>query len=334
MSFGYIFNKDTCARVETAEQPVSVPDTKIEIISYEKLAPTGEDRLVFDLVNAPPAYANALRRCLLSWVPSIAIEDVCVCDNTGIVPDELLAHRLGLIPLNVRPSFLDAVEGETDPESKDPHKTILLGLHVMGGEGPEPNLEGVESSWEGKMPPFYTGPSGMVLSDHLVWMPFPEQIGVIPRFDTLHKGVPIAKLRPGQRIELYARAVKSNGLDHAKYQPVATAFYRLVPRVEVSEAINRRAKELLVEKCPMKVFDIEDEELVIRDVRKCTACRECINTIRLSTYVTVGKEAGRFEFTVESVGVVPAPELVSDALKMLQQKCEELKQAVDEAART
>lgn len=332
MSFSYVLNEDTCARVESAEMAPPVPDTRIVVRSYEILAPTGEDRLVFDLIGAPAPYANALRRCLLSWTPSIAIEDVSICDNDGIMPDEILAHRIGLIPLNARPTLLEPTEGETDPDSKDPKVTLLFGLHVIGGDGPEPNLEGVEASWEGRLPPFYTGPSGMVTSDHLVWMPFPEQIGSMPHIAALHGGVPITKLRPGQCIELYARAVRSNALDHAKYQPVSTAFYRLVPRVEVSDTINNRAKELLVQTCPMGVFDIEDGDLIVREPRKCTACRECIRSRRLSEYVKVGKEAGIFEFTVESVGVRPAPELVKEALDLLKEKCCELKAAVSSAS--
>ena len=328
MSFSFLLNEDTCARVETAEFVPPVPETRIVIRSYEQLATTGEDRLVFDLIGAPAPYANALRRCLLSWTQSIAIEDVWMCQNDGIMPDEILAHRIGLIPLNARPTLLEPTKGETDPDSKDWKTTLLFGLNVIGGDGPEPNLEGVDSTWEGRLPPSYTGPSGMVTSDHRIWMPFPEQIGAMPRVSALHSGVPITKLRPGQCIELYARAVRSNCFDHAKYQPVSTAFYRFVPRVEVSEKINKRAKELLVETCPMGVFDIEDGDIVVRDPRKCTACRECIRNRRLSDYVKVGKEAGILEFTVESVGVRPAPELVKEALDLLKDKCAELKAAV------
>jgi len=53
----------------------------------------------FTLSGATPAFANSLRRAMISEVPSLAIEDVRIYDNTSALFDEMLAHRLGLIPL-------------------------------------------------------------------------------------------------------------------------------------------------------------------------------------------------------------------------------------------
>lgn len=55
--------------------------------------------LEFDLIGISPAIANAFRRLMLSEVPSMAIEKVYIYNNTSIIPDEVLAHRFGLIPL-------------------------------------------------------------------------------------------------------------------------------------------------------------------------------------------------------------------------------------------
>ena len=40
-----------------------------------------------------------MRRLLISDVPSMAIEKVYMYNNTSIIQDEVLSHRLGLIPL-------------------------------------------------------------------------------------------------------------------------------------------------------------------------------------------------------------------------------------------
>jgi DNA-directed RNA polymerase I and III subunit RPAC1 len=53
----------------------------------------------FDMIGVTPAIANAFRRLMLSEVPSMAIEKVYIYNNTSIIPDEVLAHRFGLIPL-------------------------------------------------------------------------------------------------------------------------------------------------------------------------------------------------------------------------------------------
>lgn len=58
-----------------------------------------ELELEFDLIGVTPALANAFRRLMISEVPSMAIEKVHIYNNTSIIQDEILAHRLGLIPL-------------------------------------------------------------------------------------------------------------------------------------------------------------------------------------------------------------------------------------------
>lgn len=65
-----------------------------------------ERELVFDMVGISPAIANTFRRILIAEVPTIAIERVDMYNNTSIIQDEVLAHRLGLIPLNIDPRVM------------------------------------------------------------------------------------------------------------------------------------------------------------------------------------------------------------------------------------
>lgn len=47
--------------------------------------------------------ANAFRRILIAEVPTMAIETVYIFQNTSVIQDEVLAHRLGLIPIKADP---------------------------------------------------------------------------------------------------------------------------------------------------------------------------------------------------------------------------------------
>lgn len=59
-----------------------------------------EFKIEFVLENCDISLANSLRRILLAEIETIAIHNVKVYENTSSLPDEYIAHRLGLIPLN------------------------------------------------------------------------------------------------------------------------------------------------------------------------------------------------------------------------------------------
>lgn len=51
------------------------------------------------LENVPVSVANSIRRAIISYVPTLAIDKVIIFRNDSIMNDDILAHRLGLIPL-------------------------------------------------------------------------------------------------------------------------------------------------------------------------------------------------------------------------------------------
>lgn len=90
----------------------------------------------FSVIGVDASIANAFRRILLAEVPSLCIENVYINNNTSIIQDEVLAQRLGLIPLQANPEGLrwmkwvkKATSGETESRLSD-YNTVILELKV------------------------------------------------------------------------------------------------------------------------------------------------------------------------------------------------------------
>ena len=78
-----------------------------------------EQKISVKLQGIPLQYANALRRICLNGVPIFAIDTVDILENSSIIADEGIAHRLGLIPLKTEFSAI---------ESKNESDRIILTL--------------------------------------------------------------------------------------------------------------------------------------------------------------------------------------------------------------
>jgi DNA-directed RNA polymerase I and III subunit RPAC1 len=64
----------------------------------------------FDMIGVDAALTNAIRRILISEVPTMAIEKVYLMQNTSVIQDEVLAHRMGLIPIFADPRRFKMIE--------------------------------------------------------------------------------------------------------------------------------------------------------------------------------------------------------------------------------
>ena len=309
-SFYAVNNEEQVPIMAGTEEPLAgnflenmEKNMEIKILSLD------EEECVFDLIGVDASVANALRRVLLAEVPTIAIEDVFIESNTSIIQDEVLAHRLGLIPIKVDPNAFedfDANDGPTDLN------TIVFKLEAFCEEDPEKNSEENTKT---------------VYSGDFEWIPqgnqeekFPDGIGPV------HDNITVALLRPGQHIRLEAHCRKGIGKDHTKYSPSATASYRLLPKIDFAEPIKGDLAEELKEMCPMNVFDIEDlgskggKTAVVSRPRDCTMCRECIRKEGWTDRVQLKRVADHFIFRVESVGSISPEKIVQSAIGVLREK--------------
>ncbi|MBI3859931.1 MAG: DNA-directed RNA polymerase subunit D [Thaumarchaeota archaeon] len=135
------------------------------------------------------SYANAVRRFCLSEVPSMAIDDVVILENSSVLYDEILAHRLGMVPIRTD------LERYILPEACDCgsplgcHKCRVL--FVLDAKGKDK---------------VSTVHSGDLVSEDREIRPVSEAI-------------PLVKLAQGQSVKLEAYARLGRGKEHAKWQP-------------------------------------------------------------------------------------------------------------------
>ena len=142
-----------------------------------------EEKISVKIKGVPVQYANALRRICLNGAPIYAVESVDVLENTSVLADEGLAHRIGLIPL------------KTDLESsKDGSETDKIMLTLDSGISDETRT---------------------ILSGDLK----SQDPNVIPTSND----IPIVTLAPNQSLKIEAHARLGKGTEHAKWNSANVA---------------------------------------------------------------------------------------------------------------
>ena len=68
---------------------------------------TDDKKISIKIKGVSLEYANALRRICLNGVPVFAIDTIDIIENTSVIADEDLAHRLSMIPLRTELSRSD-----------------------------------------------------------------------------------------------------------------------------------------------------------------------------------------------------------------------------------
>ena len=146
-------------------------DLSLEIINEN------EQKVSVKIKGVPIQYANALRRICLNGVPIYAVESIDVLENSSVLADEGIAHRVGLIPL------------KTDLEaSKDGNENDKIMLTIDSGVSEETRT---------------------ILSGDLK----SQDNNVIPTSND----IPIVTLAPGQSLKFEAYARLGKGIEHARW---------------------------------------------------------------------------------------------------------------------
>ncbi|GMI09849.1 hypothetical protein TrVE_jg7417 [Triparma verrucosa] len=305
------------------------------------------NELVCLLSNIDVSIANAIRRILLADVPTMAIETVYIDQNTSITHDEVLSHRLGLMPVLADPTEFE-VGGDEDTD----WNTLVFRLDVTCPPAPPPpppsSAPSAPPTPSSETPPttatrlaqkhLSTPPPPPknflpVYSHSLEWIPCGDQSTRLLIPPKIMSDILITKLRPNQKITLEAHCKKSNGTDHAKFSPVCTASYRMLPVIKMLDNVRGEDAEELctLEPGVFKLIEKDGEvEAVIDDPMKCTMSRNYLMNPRLKSKIKIERSGRDFIFCIESVGQVEPKKLLKRAVQILKEKGERLVRVLEE----
>ncbi len=205
-------------------------DINVEVIEHSR------DVLKIVLHNVPVKIANSIRRSVMSLVPTLAVDKVIIFKNDSIMNDDMLAHRLGLIPLR---TSLDKIR---ELERNGGKVSLLLSIESKN------DVTTVKSS-------------DIVSRDKDV--------------EVLSGDIDIVKLGKGESIELEMEAVVGRGREHAKWSPVTVSVVRGLPVIDIKDPNCGEKCDDCVDACPKGVLANQGGKLVVVDRYSCTVCKLC-----------------------------------------------------------
>jgi DNA-directed RNA polymerase subunit D len=263
---------------------------EIEVLEKDPL------RTKFMVKGIRASLANALRRIMISEVPTLAIDDVIIVENTSPMYDEILAHRLGSIPIKTNLEMFSKPEECECKGSGCPHCQVVFTLDKKAIDGP------------------MTVYSGDLKSQ-------------VPQIEPATPRIPILKLSRGQHVILEAYARLGTAREHTKWQ-AAIASYKYLPILETKTEKCEKCGDC-VEACPRNIIQMKGDTIKFVNETNCTLCKTCEEVCRYDA-IKVRWDDTTFIFNVESTGAIPPEKIVQYASQILLNKSKELTKQLEE----
>jgi len=239
-----------------------------------------DTEIKFLLEDSNPQFANALRRIMISEIPILAIDTVDFSVNDSVLYNEIITHRLGLIPLVFNPKDFHFKEEHEDGKTCSMCEVIF----AINKKGP-----------------------GMVYSK--------DMKSSNPDVKPLYDNIPIVELFDDQRLKLEASASLGLGLKHARYQ-AANASYRYYPVVKVNGKLNNIDE--VIKSCPKNALKFENNNFSVN--LNCDLCKECVKVAKPKGVLEIIGDDTKFIFNVESISGLRPEDIVLQAVDILKKK--------------
>lgn len=282
--------------------PAAAPDSP-----FKNLNKVGENTLTFTLAPTHVSYANTLRRAVLTMVETVAFNadiedstgkttDVVITKNSTPMSNEMLAHRIGLLPLQIKKplvwkpeDYTFSINVKNDTTDSMDITADNISVKKIIGANEEPQMV---PSRDFFYPNRLTGDTPLI---------------------TVLKGK-VGAQKP-EELECSMVARIGTGRQNARYIPVSQCSYKYTADMD-----KDKRKE---------VFDawlLSSKKVVASDLETNTTRKEELerefNTMEAARcYLEENGEPYSFDFTIESIGVLTPEVIVARALDVLQARC-------------
>jgi DNA-directed RNA polymerase subunit D len=252
-----------------------------------------DHKLVLVIKGISIEMINALRRIILTEIPVMAIDEVIILKNDSPLYDEIISHRLGLIPLK---TDLDVYKLPRECECGGfgcPLCQVSLTCEITNNTNTPIEI--------------FSG--------------------------DLNPNIPIVKIDKNNKVIIEAYAILGLAKDHAKWQAVSNVAYKYYPLVEFDENKLKNAEEnrLIVKMCPEKLFKLTSNESlkILADYWKyCTLCKSCENNSEGKIKVSSLEDV--YILSIESDGVLEYKVLISKLFEIFNEKIDEFVTELEE----
>lgn len=241
-------------------------------------------KLSFLLKGSNEVFANTIRRLIIEEVPTLAVEEVEVKDNSSALHDEMLALRLGLVPIKTDLKSYRLPKNQDEIAEKSASCTLQLKLKA--------NKKGYVYAGEAE-------------SDD-------------PKCTFVYEKMPVVKLLSKQKVDVIMTAVMGQGKEHTKWTP-GLAHYKKEPVLKVGKVQN---PERLASVCSDGVFKVKGNSVEVVP-EKAYESKLLDTYAEMDKGISV-TYSDNLLFYVESWGQLSCKEMLTKSAEILLEKIEEM----------
>lgn len=282
---------------------------------------------------------------MIAEVPTLAIDLVEYSENSSVLNDEYIAHRLGLIPIRYTPD--GSVKGgdcnqaflshrECVCYDRCPRCSVEFELDV--------NFDKVNPTRPDQERDLSLTVTSKDLISNNMLVSAAHFLNEEEQDESHDEGISIVKLGPGQHLKLKAVARMGISKEHAKWCPVAVATYRFWPIITINEEacnmLTLEQKQELVDACPDRILELDEitgNLVAVENAYEMATFTEDLKVAQNAMkkrpedddFVTVEHSTDRFVFSVETTGAMDAEEILMSAMRVLKDKLNYLASEVE-----